>query len=688
MTSTSNPLIGHLGLPLFDEIKPEHVPSAVDEVLGQCEATLSKLENSSIKNWQDLVPPLEAMRRSLHSMWSPVQHLIGVKNSPALREVYEASLPKVVSFSLRLSQSKALFHAFKVLKDGPEWQLLNNAQKRVIDQQLLNARLSGIELEGPSQERFNAISQRLSQLQTTYSNNVLDATKAHSLVVTHPKDMADVPDTFRALWASQYTSQNPDHKPATADQGPWLITLNFASYMPFLKYCTNRTLREELYRAYVTRASSGALDNTPHIHEILKLRQEMAKLLGYKSYAEVSLAAKMAGQVDSVKQLLQDLSKASTAKARSELSDLKEFAQHLGLNSDLQNWDIYYYLEKMRQQKFDFSDDELRPYFPLNRVLEGLFSLLHKLFGIKVVPSSQPVSKWHKDVLYYEIVDESNQPLAAFYLDPYARPEEKRGGAWMDTCLDRGEWEGKKIKPVAYLVCNGTPPVGDTPSLLSFEEVETLFHEFGHGLQHMLTKIDYLEVAGINGIEWDAVELPSQFMENWCYQKWVIQSLTKHIKTGESLPDELFQKIYQAKTFNAANQMVRQLHFATVDMELHHTYEELSAEPLEQLNRRIAAQICAIQPIPEDRSLCTFEHIFAGSYAAGYYSYKWAEVLSADAFSRFEEEGLDGPQLARVGRDFRETVLALGGSQHPMEVFRKFRGREPKVEALLRHNDL
>ena len=396
----------------------------------------------------------------------------------------------------------------------------------------------------------------------------------------------------------------------------------------------------------------------------------------------------MAGDIDSVDKLLGDLAKSSTHKAHEELKELNAFAAKSGMKRPLENWDIPYFLEKMRQEKFDFSADELRPYFPLPRVLDGLFKLLGTLFGIKVVESSVPVQKWNDDILYFDILNDKSEKIAGFYLDPYARPGEKRGGAWMDTCLDRGYFQGKKVYPIAYLVCNGTPPVGSTPSLLSFEEVETLFHEFGHGLQHMLTSIDVLEASGINGIEWDAVELPSQFMENWCYQKDVIKSLTKHITSGESLPDELFDKINKAKTFNAANQMVRQLNFAMTDMELHHRFDPNSGEKVEEVHRRIASKVSALQPLQEDRFLCSFEHIFSGGYSAGYYSYKWAEVLSADAFGRFEEEGLDEKNIARVGASFRDTVLALGGSEHPMDVFVKFRGRKPDPKTLLKHNDL
>lgn len=687
MNNISNPLLGNYGLPHFDRIQASDAQAAVDAILAESEALLSKLEQNPGKTWDNLLVPLEEIRRKIHSTWGPIQHLIGVKNSPALREAYQASMPKMVTFSLRLSQSKPIFQALKALRDAPDFDQLPSAKQRVISSSLLQAKLSGIELEGPAQERFNQISQEMSQLQTAYSNNVLDSSKEFEYVISDGKALTGIPANYLEMWSGNYLLRHPESK-STPDQGPWGITLDMPSYLPFMKYCTDRNLREKLYRAYVTRASSGSFDNNPNIYKILELRGEQAKLLGYNSYAELSLATKMAGNVEAVDKLLGDLANASTQKAHDEIKDLNAFATKSGLVGKIMNWDTQFYLEKMREEKFDFSDDELRPYFPLPRVLEGLFKLLKQLFSIQVVESPTPVEKWNNDVLYYDVLDEKSEKIAGFYLDPYARPGEKRGGAWMDTCLDRGNFQGKKVFPIAYLVCNGTPPVGDTPSLLSFDEVETLFHEFGHGLQHMLTKVDVLEASGINGIEWDAVELPSQFMENWCYQKNVVKSLTKHIHTGASLPDDLFDKISKAKTFNAANFMVRQLHFAMTDIELHHRFMPESGEKVEGLNRRISSKVTAMQPIEEDRFLCAFEHIFSGGYSAGYYSYKWAEVLSADAFERFEEEGLDDKNIARVGANFRDTVLALGGSQHPMDIFVKFRGRKPDPTALLKHNDL
>ena len=687
MNNIANPLLSNYGLPHFDRIQASNAQPAVDAVLVECEALLLKLEENPGTTWDSLLAPLEEIRRKIHSTWGPIQHLIGVKNSPALREAYQASMPKMVSFSLRLSQSKPIFQALKALRDANDFDQQPSAKQRVISSSLLQAKLSGIELEGPAQERFNAISQEMSQLQTSYSNNVLDSSKEFEHVISEAKALTGIPANYLEMWSGNYLLRHPESK-STPDEGPWSITLDMPSYLPFMKYCADRGLREKLYRGYVTRASSGNFDNSPNIYKILELRTEQAKLLGYGSYAELSLATKMAGNVEAVDKLLGDLANASTQKAHDEIKELNAFANKSGLTGKIQNWDTQFYLEKMREEKFDFSDDELRPYFPLPRVLEGLFKLLNQLFSIQVVESPTRVEKWNNDVLYYDVLDEKSAKIAGFYLDPYARPGEKRGGAWMDTCLDRGNFQGKKVYPIAYLVCNGTPPVGETPSLLSFDEVETLFHEFGHGLQHMLTKVDVLEASGINGIEWDAVELPSQFMENWCYQKNVVKSLTKHIHTGASLPDDLFEKISKAKTFNAANFMVRQLHFAMTDIELHHRFKPESGEKVEGLNRRISSKVAAMQPIEEDRFLCAFEHIFSGGYSAGYYSYKWAEVLSADAFERFEEEGLDEKNIARVGANFRDTVLALGGSQHPMDVFVKFRGRKPDPTALLKHNDL
>ncbi|MCJ8280963.1 MAG: M3 family metallopeptidase, partial [Rivularia sp. ALOHA_DT_140] len=472
-------------------------------------------------------------------------------------------------------------------------------------------------------------------------------------------------------------------------------TLDFPSYGPFMQHSKRRDLREQLYKAFISRASSGELDNRPIIKRILQLRQELAQLLGYKNYAEVSLASKMAPNVEAVDKLLEELRLTSYDAAKKELEELKEFAasKNAPEAKDLKNWDISFWSERQREEKFAFTQEELRPYFPLPQVLEGLFGLVNRLFNVNVTPADGQAPVWHEDVRYFQIADEAGNPIAYFYLDPYIRPAEKRGGAWMDTCLNRREISnnGKtEIQlPVANLTCNQTPPVDDKPSLMTFTEVETLFHEFGHGLQHMLTKINYSSAAGINNVEWDAVELASQFMENWCYERPTLMGMAKHYETGEPLPEHYYQKLVAARNYMSGSGMLRQLHFSLLDIELHHRYRADSGENPEDVRNRIAKDTTILPPLPEDNFLCAFGHIFAGGYAAGYYSYKWAEVLSADAFAAFEEAGLEDEQAIKTtGKRYRDTVLALGGSKHPMEVFKSFRGREPSTQPLLKHNGL
>ena len=687
----ANPLLDNFDLPKFSKIRPEHIEPAIDTVLQWCETELQRLESHPTPSWEGLVRPLQDMSRKVSAAWGPVSHLANVKNSDELRTAVNRTLPKVVQFSLRYSQSRPIYEGLKALREGPDWQHFESAQKRIIDKMMQDAVLSGIELEGEQRLRFNELSQRLSELATQFSNNVLDATKDFKLVVRAPESVKDVPIGFRDLWASNYNNLKPDGgtEVADADQGPWCITLDYASYEPFLRYCPDRALRETVYRANVTRASSGNFDNSENIKEILRLRQEKAQLLGYKTFAELSIQSKMAESVEKVDELLEDLRTASYDIAQQEVKELREFAASQGLKSEFCNWDQFYYSEKLRISQFDLSDEELRPYFPLPKVLGGLFSLVHRLFGITIKVDQREIDVWHPDVTYYDIYDEHDTKIAGFFLDPYSRPENKRGGAWMDTCIDRGFFDDKIYLPVAYLVCNATPPSKDKPAMLSFREVETLFHEFGHGLQHMLTKINESAASGINGVEWDAVELPSQFMENWCYHKPTLVGLTEHVESGQQLPDELFEKIIKARNFQSAIAMTRQLHFGMIDLELHHRYDPQSDIDIFAINQKIAKKVAAFQPLPEDRFLCAFSHIFAGGYAAGYYSYKWAEVLSADAFSRFEDEGLeDEDKIQKVGADFRDTVLSLGGSVHPMQVFKLFRGREPQVDALLRHSGI
>ncbi|MBE9167629.1 M3 family metallopeptidase [Pleurocapsales cyanobacterium LEGE 06147] len=686
-TITDNPLLMGKGLPPFEKIKPEHVVPAMTQLLKEVEEELAKLEAKVTPTWSGLVEPLTAIEERLSWSWGIVGHLMGVKNSPELREAYEKIQPEVVKFYNQLSQSKPLYEAFKALRNSNEWHNLESAQQRIIESAIRDFELSGVGLEGEVKERFNQIQLELAELATKFSNNVLDATKAFKLKLTEKEEVDGLPESALSLAAQ--TARAEGEESATPEKGPWIVTLDYPSYIPFMKYATNRELREKLYKAFITRASSGELDNKPLIERILELRKEKAQILGFNTYAELSLAKKMAPSVSAVEKLSEELRLASYDAAVQELEELKAFAGE----DDLKHWDVSYWAEKQREAKFDLKEEELRPYFPLPQVLEGLFALAKRLFGVSITPADGQAPIWHEDVRYFQVADEKGEVIAHFYLDPYSRPAEKRGGAWMDDCIGRAKMilEGKTTTrlPVAYLVCNQTPPVDSKPSLMTFTEVTTLFHEFGHGLQHMLTQVDYAGASGINNVEWDAVELPSQFMENWCYDRATLFGMAKHYETGETLPEEYYQKLVAAKNYMSGSAMLRQLHFGLVDIELHHRYQLGTGETANQLRDRVAKTTTVMPPLPEDNFLCSFGHIFAGGYAAGYYSYKWAEVLSADAFAAFEEVGLeDENAIASVGKRFRDTVLALGGSLHPMEVFQAFRGREPQTEPLLKHSGL
>ena len=693
-TTSENPLLQHAGLPQFDKIEPAHVAPAVKELLKAAANAFADLEKNVQPTWTGLVDPLEQIGQRFEQTWGPVGHLLGVKNSAELRTAYESVLGNVVTFGLQMKQSKPLFEAFKALREGEGWSSLDAAQQRIVEQSLLSAELAGVGLEGEQKERFNQIAQELSQLSTTFSNNVLDATKVYELIVTKPEDTKGWPNSLKQLTAQSYNETKPDDKPeatpeATPEAGPWRVTLDIPCFGPFLEHCQNRTLREEVYRARIHLASNGEFDNTENISRILKLREEKSKLLGYQNYAELSLAQKMAPSVDAVEEMFEELRSAAWDAAGEDMKDIEQLAKESGQDEPLMNWDVAFWAERLREKRFSFTDEELRPYFSLKRVLDGLFGLVERIFGIKVEAADGEAPVWNKDVRYFKIYDESGAQCAAFYLDPYSRPKDKRGGAWMDDCLSRRIVDGQVQLPVAYLICNSTPPIGSKPSLMTFREVETLFHEFGHGLQHMMTKINYADASGINGVEWDAVELPSQFMENWCYHRPTLLGMTAHYETGEPLPEELFEKICAARTYRSGTMTLRQLLFGMTDMTLHSEFDPNGGKTVFDIHQEISKKTSVLPLLPDDKSLCAFQHIFAGGYAAGYYSYKWAEVLSADAFGAFEEVGLnDDEAVAAVGRHFRDTVLALGGSRHPMDIFKEFRGREPSTEALLRHSGL
>lgn len=691
-TVTENPLLIGKGLPPFAQIKPEHIIPAMTQLLAQVDQQLTELEAKVQPTWSGLVEPLDRLTERLTWSWSIVGHLTGVKDSAELREAYESMQPQVIQFFNKLSQSQPIYAAFKALHSSQDWDNLDPAQKRIVEAAIKDAELSGIGLEGEDKERFNAIQLELAELSTKFSNHVLDATKAFSLDLTAKEEIDGLPPSLISLAAQ--TARDAGEENATPENGPWRITLDFPSFGPFMQHSTRRDLREKLYKAFISRASSGELDNTPIIEQILQLRQQKAQLLGFDSFAQLSLARKMAPSVAAVEELLEELRATSFESAKKDLEELKAFAaSKSGENSDLKHWDISFWSERQREEKFDFSAEELRPYFPLEQVLDSLFSLVNRLFGVTITAADGQAPVWHEDVRYFQVADETGEELAHFYLDPYSRPSQKRGGAWMDDCIGRAKITENGTttlrKPVAYLICNQSPPVDGKPSLMTFGEVETLFHEFGHGLQHMLTKVDYADAAGINNVEWDAVELPSQFMENWCYHYPTLMGMAKHYETGEPLPEHYYHKLVAAKNYMSGSVMLRQIHFSSVDIELHHRYQPGNGESANDFRKRIAQTTTVLPPLSEDAFLCAFGHIFAGGYAAGYYSYKWAEVLSADAFAAFEEAGLDSDDaIASTGKRFGDTVLALGGSKHPMEVFKSFRGREPSTAPLLKHSGL
>ena len=691
MHSDTNPLLIKDGLPAYDLICPEHIESAVDTVLGRCREILMQVEQSTETSWSALMDPMEEVDRLFEYGWSPVGHLLSVANSDPLREAHDAAMPKIVDFSLQLRQSEAIYRKLVALRESSQWAGFSGAQQRIITRMMQSAELSGIGLTGDDRERFNAIEQELTQLSTDFSNNLLDATKAFHLDLTDAADAEGFPASLRRMTAAAWSraEENKDKPPATAEAGPWRITLDHPCFGPFMEHCRNRALRETLYRAYITRAGSGDTDNTPLISQILKLKKEQATLLGFECYADLSLSRKMAGDVSAVQQMFDRLLEASHEVAKLELEEITELARQTGHEGPLAHWDVAFWAERLRERRFEFTDEQLRPYFSLDRVLNGLFELCHRLFGITVKSADGKAPIWNPDVRYYEVFDDSQRHIAGFYLDPYSRPKDKRGGAWMADCIARSVSPHGTRLPVAHLVCNSTPPSDDVPSLMTFREVETLFHEFGHGLQHMLTTVDFRDAAGISGVEWDAVELPSQFMENWCLHRPTLMKMAIHYETSEPLPEDLFQKLRLSKTYRAATIMLRQLQLGMTDIALHYGFDPHGSESPFDIERRVLSITSLLPPLPESRFLCSFQHIFAGGYSAGYYSYKWAEVLSADAFGAFEDAGLeDEAVVAKTGRRFRDTILAQGGSRHPMDIFRDFRGREPDPDALLRHNGL
>jgi oligopeptidase A len=674
-----SPLLNIKDLPEFTEIKADQIEPALDKILKKNRAlTRSLLEGNSEYTWDNLIEPLELADNEMERMWSPISHMNSVVNSPELRDAYNASLPKISEYNTEMGQNKDLFNALQQIIDKKEKLGLNPAQIKSLDDSLRGFRLSGVDLPDDKKLRYGEISKELSALTSNYSDNVLDATNAWTKEIKDVEALVGLPET-----AIEQAAQAAQQR----ELDGWLLTLEFPSYYAVMTYADDRALREEMYRAYTTRASDQSddkeFDNSKNMENILKLRQEKAQLLGYDNFSCLSLDTKMAESPEHVLEFLRELAEKSLPYAKNEYEELQNFAQtEVGI-SDLQSWDVGYVSEKLKQQRYSISDEDLKPYFPVDNVLNGLFKLVEKLYNIKIRQNKEQQS-WHKDVRFYEISDVEGNLIARFYLDLYAR-QHKRGGAWMADFCGRFKSRDKLQTPVAFMTCNSAPPAGGKPALFTHDEVITLFHEFGHGLHHMMTEVDYLDISGINGVEWDAVELPSQFMENWCWQREALDMFAAHYETGAKIPEELFDKMQAARHFQSAMGMVRQLEFSIFDMRLHMDTSIKTSQQIQAILDETRDEVAVIVSPSFNRFQHGFSHIFAGGYAAGYYSYKWAEVLSADAFARFEEEGLFSEQ---VGKDFLTEILQVGGSRPALESFKAFRGREPSVEALLRHSGL
>ena len=682
----SNPLLHFSGLPKFEEIRAEHVSPAIELLLNEARATIETLtQDSTPATWQNFALKLENMEEKISRAWSQVGHMNAVVNSPELREAYNDNLSKLTDFYADLGQDERLYAKFRTLRASAEFNSLTQAQKKIVENELRDFRLGGAELPAEQKVRFKAIQEELSKLSAKFEENVLDNTNDYALYIDDANTLKGIPEDVLQTASNAAKAD----KLATQTEGQnieagWKFTLHFPSYLPVLQYAEDRNLRETLYRAYATRASEfgkSEWDNTPLISQILKLRLEAANLLGFANYAELSIATKMAESAVHVKDFLQDLAQKAKPYALKDKAELEEYAEKLGI-TDMQAWDVAYVSEKLREEKYAFSDLEVKQYFPESKVLAGLFKVVETIFGVHV--SQAQASVWHYTASFYDIKDHNGHLIGQFYLDLYAR-NDKRGGAWMDEAITRRKVADALTTPVAFLVCNFSAPVGGKPALFTHDEVLTMFHEFGHGLHHVLTQVEDYGVSGIKGVEWDAVELPSQFMENFCWEWEVLRHMTAHVDTGEQLPRALFDKMVAAKNFQAGMQTMRQLEFSLFDIRLHSEFDPYGNETAIDLIEMVRDEVAVVRPPQWNRFPNNFTHIFSGGYAAGYYSYKWAEVLSADAYSMFEEDGV----LSReTGKRYWQEILAKGGSRPALESFTAFRGRAPSIEALLRHNGM
>ncbi len=681
-TAASNPLLhpagsGPFALPDFDRIRPEHALPALKTVLGEARQTLREIEARLAReeaSWENLIAPLEAAEARIEQIWGPIAHLNAVLDSDELRPAHAQGLAWLTEWQNELAGNETIWQGIRALRESDAFRRLHPERRRVVELACRDYRLAGAELKGEARRRFADIRLRLSELATRFEQHVLDATRAWTLHLENERELAGLPESIREAAAARARAEGKDG---------WLFTLDAPSYVPFMQHAESRELRRRMYEAHATRASRGELDNAPVIRETLRLRKEAARLLGFANHAEYSLATKMASSVQEVTDFLRELAAKSRPHAERELAELRAFArEELGLDA-LEAWDIPFASERLRQARHAISQEALKPYFAEPAVLEGMFGLVERLYGIRIREADAP--RWHEDARFYEIRNRKDEPIAGFWLDPYARAR-KRGGAWMDECTPR--WckpEGGVQLPVAWLVCNFERPVGGRPALWTHEEVLTLFHEFGHGLHHMLTEVCEPAISGIRGVPWDAVELPSQFMENFCWQREVVDLFARHVETGEPLPQAMFERMRAARDFQAGMQMLRQIEFALFDMLLHSEFDPDGGESVRDVLERVRDEVAVLRPPAFNRFENSFSHIFAGGYAAGYYSYKWAEVLSADAFAAFEEEGVLNAETAAR---FRREILAVGGSRDIMEAFVAFRGRKPDITPLLRHSGL
>lgn len=676
----NNPLLESFELPPFSQIKPEHVIPAISRLLDENrKAIAALLEPGKTYAWENLVEPLEDLDDRLNKLWSPVSHLNSVMNSEALREAYNACLPMLSEYGTEIGQNEDLYRAYQSIADSRELEALDEAQRKIIDNALRDFRLSGVALPPAQKQRYKEIAQESSSLCSRFQDNLMDATNGWSKLIEDESSLAGIPESARTV--ARQTAEREG-------KSGWVFNLEFPSYFAVMTHADDRELRREFYTAYCTRASdqgphAGRWDNGEIMEQILALRHEEARLLGFANFAELSLATKMARSSDEVIGFLEDLARRSLPVAGKDLQDLRAFArEQYGLDT-LESWDLNYYSEKLRQHAFTISEEEIKPYFPATRVVPGLFAVVERLYGLQI-RKLDGVDVWHPDVSFHEIRDETGEIRGRFFLDLYARPK-KRGGAWMDECVSRYRRGDRVQVPVAYLICNFTPPAGDDPALLRHEEVLTLFHEFGHGLHHMLTRVDHLGVSGIRGVEWDAVELPSQFMENFCWEREALDLISGHYRSGEKLPANLFDKMMAARNFQAGMQMVRQLEFSLFDFRIHREYDPAKGGRVYEILDQVRKQTSVFIPPAFNRLAHSFSHIFSGGYAAGYYSYKWAEVLSSDAYSLFEENGVFD---RATGQAFLGKILEQGGSRKAMDLFVDFRGREPEIEALLRHHGI